>query len=67
MITMPPLKEYYRYFQDEMEYDEFKKMIDEKRKMYGNLYDEETIALYFLASNGKLKEVITQGEKNKYK
>ncbi|MGB9636297.1 MAG: hypothetical protein ACPL1Y_03500 [Thermoplasmata archaeon] len=64
---MPPLKEYYRYFQDEMEYDEFKKMIDEKRKMYGNLYDEETIALYFLASNGKLKEVITQGEKNKYK
>ncbi|MCX8173161.1 MAG: hypothetical protein N3F63_00910 [Thermoplasmata archaeon] len=54
---MPLLREYYRFFSDEMEYDEFVKMVNEKRKLYGNLYDEETIVLYFLAKKGKLKEV----------
>ncbi|MEM4292819.1 MAG: hypothetical protein QXJ27_01430 [Thermoplasmata archaeon] len=55
---MQLLKEYYEFFRDEMEYDEFVKMVSEKRKLYGNLYDDETIVFYFLAKKGLLEEVL---------
>jgi len=59
--SMNILREYYRYFSDEMDYDEFVKMVNAKKKMYGNLYDDETIILYFLAKRGKLKEIEQKG------
>lgn len=52
------LREYYHFFSDEMEYDEFVKMVNDKRKMYSNLYDEETIVFYFLAKKGFLQEAL---------
>ncbi|MEM3396414.1 MAG: hypothetical protein QW620_06190 [Thermoplasmata archaeon] len=55
---MSLLRKYYPFFSEEMEYDEFVKMVSEKRKLYGNLYDEETIVFYFLAKKGILKDVL---------
>lgn len=62
---MALLKKYYQFFSDEMDYDEFVKMVSEKRKLYGNLYDEETIVFYFLAKKGLLKEVLQKNESKK--
>lgn len=55
-INMALLKDYFRFFSEEMDYHEFVKIVQEKRKLYGNLYDEETIVLYLLATRGKLKD-----------
>lgn len=51
---MGVLQQYYRYFSEEMDYHEFVKLVQEKRKLYGNLYDEETIVYYLLAKRGRL-------------